>query len=396
MTDPKEFIHILEQFKQFGADTKHFVDDEIPYYVNEFWTSKQRQGHSLHQISYRACFKSELPAFFIHYLTQPGNWVYDPFMGRGTTLVEAALMKRNVMGNDINPLSRLLVEPRLHHVTYQDVYTLLMSIPLDEKTSYPQELLAFYHPDTLQKLMALKNWIHSHYEACDQHHKAVLDWIRMVAINRLAGHSPGFFSGRTMPPNQAVSIEKQREFNKKFGPPPKRDVKEIILKKTRSLFRKGTLTHTPHYQLGTSKAWNTPWIKDGTVDLVVTSPPFLDVVNYKQDNWLRCWFSGIDPHHISIDTPSNINQWTEKIHLTLLELARILKPGGWIAFEVGEVRKNTLLLEKYVWKAAKIHALERVAVMVNEQNFTKTSNCWGVSNKKKGTNTNRIVLLRKI
>jgi len=34
-------------------------------------------------------------------------------------------------------------------------------------------------------------------------------------------------------------------------------------------------------------------------------------------------------------------------------------------------------------------------VVVNSQNFTKTSHCWGVDNLKKGTNTNRIVLLRK-
>ena len=33
--------------------------------------------------------------------------------------------------------------------------------------------------------------------------------------------------------------------------------------------------------------------------------------------------------------------------------------------------------------------------MVNEQNFTKTANCWGVANNRKGTNTNRIVLMRK-
>ena len=33
--------------------------------------------------------------------------------------------------------------------------------------------------------------------------------------------------------------------------------------------------------------------------------------------------------------------------------------------------------------------------MINKQNFTKTSNIWGVSNNQGGTNTNRIVLLEK-
>ena len=65
----------------------------VPTLVNEFWTSKQRAASRLHEISYRACFKPQLPRFFIQRLTRPGDRVYDPFMGRGTTLIEAALFQ---------------------------------------------------------------------------------------------------------------------------------------------------------------------------------------------------------------------------------------------------------------------------------------------------------------
>ena len=34
-------------------------------------------------------------------------------------------------------------------------------------------------------------------------------------------------------------------------------------------------------------------------------------------------------------------------------------------------------------------------VLINDQKFTKTANCWGVDNMAKGTNTNRIVLFRR-
>jgi len=37
--------------------------------------------------------------------------------------------------------------------------------------------------------------------------------IRMVAINRLTGHSPGFFSCTRYPPNQAVSVQSQKKIN---------------------------------------------------------------------------------------------------------------------------------------------------------------------------------------
>ena len=57
--------------------------------VNEYWTSRQRQAHSLHEISYRACFKPQLPRFFIDRLTQLGDAVYDPFMAVSYTHLRA-------------------------------------------------------------------------------------------------------------------------------------------------------------------------------------------------------------------------------------------------------------------------------------------------------------------
>ncbi len=84
----------------------------VPKYTNEFWTSRQRQASSIHEISYRACFKPQLPRFFIDLLTRKGDVVYDPFSGRGTTLIEAGLSGREVLANDANPLSRIMTEPR--------------------------------------------------------------------------------------------------------------------------------------------------------------------------------------------------------------------------------------------------------------------------------------------
>ena len=86
----------------------------VPTETNEFWTAKQRAGHSIHEISYRACYKPQLPAYFIQKFCKPESVVYDPFMGRGTTLIEAQLHGHKVIGNDINPLSKVLTSPRLN------------------------------------------------------------------------------------------------------------------------------------------------------------------------------------------------------------------------------------------------------------------------------------------
>ena len=55
--------------------------------TREFWTARQRQAANLHEVSYRACYKPQLPRLFIEKLTQAGELVYDPFAGRGTTAV---------------------------------------------------------------------------------------------------------------------------------------------------------------------------------------------------------------------------------------------------------------------------------------------------------------------
>ncbi len=131
------------------------------------------------------------------------------------------------------------------------------------------------------------------------------------------------------------------------------------------------------------------------MSLVVTSPPFLDIVQYASDNWLRCWFAGIDVNTVAIGIHRTEQAWTSMVRSTLAEQARIVRPGGYIAFEVGEVRNGKVLLERLVWQAAEGLPFERLAVMVNQQEFTKTANCWGVSNNASGTNTNRVVVFRR-
>lgn len=391
-----DIVKCLVDFEEFGRKTDVLVRNGTKYYVNEYWTAGQRKGHSIHEISYRACFKPQLPEFFIKRLTCIGDVVHDPFMGRGTTPIEAAILKRQPSGNDINPLSVLLTRPRLKSIATAKVSEVLQSICFEGGDVQNEELLAFYHPRTLADLEMLRCWIEDLAPLDDANPDPIVDWIRMVAINRLSGHSPGFFSGRSMPPNQAVSIKAQLKINEKLGvSPPPRDVKKIILKKTNTLLRDGSLDSVDTALLSVGPAWETKHLASSSVQLVVTSPPFLDIVQYASDNWLRCWFAGIDANSVEIAMHRTTEAWTEMIHSVLVEQARILKTGGYVAFEVGEVRNKSIFLEELVTVAASGLPFDILGVMVNEQDFTKTANCWGVENGKKGTNTNRIVILRR-
>jgi hypothetical protein len=392
--DDGRFAGILAGFDAFGTATRQAEIDGVPVFENEFWTSRQRQAHPLHEISYRACFKPQLPRFFIEAFTAAGACVYDPFAGRGTTLIEAALMGRRATGNDVNPLSRMLIVPRLDPPAFGEVAARLGDLQrtLSPSAETPGDLLAFYHPDTLQDIARLRRHFLEHEG------DSVDAWIRMVCLNRLTGHSSGFFSVYTLPPNQATSAMRQRKINEARGQvPPKRDVFAIILRKTKALLKAPLPMDFARQKacLLSGPAESTPQIGDASIDLIVTSPPFLDVVDYPMDNWLRCWFAGIDPNAVPMTLHRSLADWEKFVAACFQEFARITRSGGKVAFEVGEVRGGKVALEHAVLSAARGLPFEPLAVMVNRQAFTKTAQCWGVDNNAKGTNSNRIVVFER-
>lgn len=400
----------LAAFREFGQKTRQLVASlqtvdhgplEMPMFVNEFWTARQRAANSLHEVSYRACFKPQLPRFFIERLTAPGDFVYDPFMGRGTTLLESALLGRDPVGCDVNPLSVVFTRPRLRPPFLDEVAERLARIDFSDHEQAPEDLLVFYHPQTLRQITSLRKYLRlkRKRDGLD----SVDEWIELVALNRLTGHSRGFFSVYTMPPNQAVSVKSQRKINERRNQTPApRNVAQIILKKSKQLLsecgaaqRHALARAAERALLLTKTCENTPEIESGSIGLVVTSPPFLDIVDYAGDNWLRCWFLDIDPGSVHLTVPKKLDQWQSAMTRVFSELARVLKTGGHVAFEVGEVHRGKTRLEEAAVPCGLAAGLEPLLIMINDQKFTKTANCWGVDNNSKGTNTNRIVVFRK-
>jgi len=398
----RAFLADLAPVEDAAWDEVETASGRRPRLSAEFWTSRQRQAANLHEISYRACYKPQLPRHFIERLTLPGERVYDPFSGRGTTALEAALMGRRVAANDLNPLSRMLAESRLSPPDPAAVAARLGEIP---QAGRPDglDLSMFFHADTEAEIRGLRSWCLEREAAGEL--DALDAWIRMVATNRLTGHSPGFFSVYTLPPNQAVSAEKQRQINAKRNQAPTyRDTHALILKKTKQL-----LAGLDALALGnlaaaaedacflTGEARSTPGLADGSVALTVTSPPFLDVVDYVGDNWLRCWFTGLDAETIGkgLSTHRTVEAWSQAMGEVFAELFRVTRPGGFVAFEVGEVRGGKLKLDEVALPLGLAAGFHAHGVLVNTQVFTKTAHIWGVDNNGKGTNSNRIVLFEK-
>jgi len=366
----------------------------IPIYSAEFWTAKQRQANSIHEISYRACYKPQLPAFFIDKYSKTHDVVYDPFSGRGTTVLQAGLMNRAVIANDLNPLSTILCKSRFFIPEIADIEKRLSEISFINKRA-DIDLSMFFQEQTEKEIVSMQTYFMG--KECDD----VDNWIRMVATNRLTGHSKGFFSVFTLPPNQAAKPESQKKINERYNTQMiYKDTKQIILKKTKDLLRDINLSMKKQLRgIGekglfiNEPAHHTPQINSGSVNLIVTSPPFLDIVDYESDNWLRNWFNGIQTPKLTV--VKKLDEWEHEMYKAFIEFYRVLTKQGVIAFEVGEVRKGHITLDENVLQIGVKAGLKPVAIFRNQQSFTKTANIWGVDNNTSGTNSNRIVVFTK-
>ena len=370
--------------------------------MGEFWTARQRQMHSLHYvISYRASYKPELPDFFLERYSRQGDLILDPFGGRGTTALQACLRGRYALSTDVNPLSRHLVLPKLNPVSFRELETRLEQIDFGKKVKPSLDLGMFYHPDTERELLALRSHLLKQQQPADQ-------FLQLLALSRLHGHSRGFFSVYSFP-QISVTQEAQSRINQKKNQEPEyRDVVRLILRKAKNVLRDNELELINKYgsksKAYISDASTLKEIEDNSINLIITSPPFLNKADYLQDNWLELWFCGIDPTPFrkKLVMTSRLDVWIDFIKASMRQMHRVLKPGAHAAIEVGEVmdREQMVFLDETLVDIAQELYQEGVKLVpehmyVHQQNFTKLANCFKVDNNSKGTNTNRITLFRK-
>jgi hypothetical protein len=353
-------------------------------------------------VSYRASYKPELPEFFIRrYCTRGDEVVLDPFSGRGTTVLQANLMGLTGYANDANPLSERIARPKTEPPALPEIEERLRRIPMDapvDTADYPGFAM-FYHERTYRELLALKQYLAAHRDPVDR-------FIEMIAVSRLHGHSPGFFSVYSFP-QISVPRERQARINAQRDQTPEyRPVLPLILRKARSVLKELTPAEreairrvSTRNRFVTHDARRIDPLPDGCADLVVTSPPFLNKADYLQDNWLEFWFLGLDIEAIRpriVQTP-DLTAWSAFMGGVTAELHRLLKPGGRAVIEVGEVtyKGETVNLDEEIARRGADGGLRVEEVLIQCQQFTKLANCFRVENNQKGTNTNRMVVLYK-
>ena len=87
--------------------------EEFELETNTIWSFKKRGNWATHDGKYRGNWSPFIPRNIILRYSKPGDLILDPFIGSGTTLVEAKLLGRNAIGIDINPSAIELTKKHL-------------------------------------------------------------------------------------------------------------------------------------------------------------------------------------------------------------------------------------------------------------------------------------------
>lgn len=112
--------------------------------------SSRYSSHNFH--SFPAKFPPQLPLKFILSLTQPGERVFDPMMGSGTTILEATLNGRRAVGSDIDPLAHMISEVKSTPLDKVQVLSSMKAILRKARITYSQNQ------------SQIKDWLNQHFD----------------------------------------------------------------------------------------------------------------------------------------------------------------------------------------------------------------------------------------
>lgn len=249
---------------------------------------------------YFAMFPPEFVEVHVMAHTAREDYVYDPFSGRGTTLLQSLLMERNAVASDINPVAYCISGaksdvPDLQSVT-QRLDDLKSSYAASDRIQFEDERSALpvffgraYYHSTLRQILFLRSFLDWGHDPTDR-------FISALALGSLHGEmdkSAFYFSNqmpRTISPKPAYSLRFWRARNLW---PKKRDVFDIL--RHGSLLRLSATVPSRKGIVALQDARTAAAAFSslrGRIKAVITSPPYFNVTRTEEDQWLRLWFLG--------------------------------------------------------------------------------------------------------
>lgn len=300
------------------------------------WTGSALKNEStLHQLSpYIGKLKSSIAESLISQFTDAGDLIYDPFSGSGTVALEAWGGGRRIVANDLSPYACVLTRAKLFPPrTLEEALSRIDAVSSEavkladevDLREVPLWVRSFFHSDTLREAIAWTNVL-----------KRRRSWFLLASLLGILHHQrPGFLS---YPSSHTVPYLRIKKFPRSTFPElyEYRSLRDRLERKVIRAFRR-----VPDLDFDIARACT---CKDAgalalpeLVDGIVTSPPYMRLLDYARDNRLRLWFLGIPDWH-SLDAQVSPDQ---KAFLRLMRRCftrwkTILKTGRCCVLVIGD------------------------------------------------------------
>lgn len=320
---------------------------------------------------YFTMFPLDFPYTILNVHASSGEWVLDPFCGRGTTNYASRLLGLPSVGIDSSPVAVALSQAKLANTSPQMIVRVAQRILVEIETPGDVPAGEFwewaFNRDVLQILCRLREGL---LRNCQSDARKALRAIIMGALHgpRPKSH-PAYFSNQSPrtygpKPRYAVNFWKARNLVPEFV-----DVLKIIEERAQRFYSqeftvavgaaiqgdsrdKRLFSHMPAY---------------GKVSWVITSPPYYGMRTYLPDQWLRLWFLGGKPN-VDYSTQGQVNHaspeiFASQLRQVWLNVGTVCTPGARMVVRFGSINDRrvdalSILSQSLQNSGWEVHAIE--------------------------------------
>lgn len=292
---------------------------------------------------YFTMFPLDFPYAILREHSSTGQWVLDPFCGRGTTNYAARILGLPSIGIDSSPVAVALSWAKMANTSPAEIVAEAVEIlrvtpePRDVPTGEFWEWA--FHPDVLLQLCTFRESLQDEY-ASDA--RRALRAILLGALHGPRGKlTQSYFSNqcqRTYAPKPRYAVKYWKKHN--LVPQPV-DVLEIISRKAERYYAHESCSAKGYIINGDCRDRKMITKIPETISWVITSPPYYGIRTYLPDQWLRMWFMG-GPAHVVYSNErqlehSSQDDFVDQLSTVWQNVGQICHPGVRLVVRFGGI-----------------------------------------------------------
>lgn len=358
-------------------------------------SKKHSKMHSIS--SYLAMFNPNLASYFINNYSKEGDLIVDNFSGRGTSLLVCRELNRNFIGTDLNPYAYILSKSKSKNLDLDMILSRVDEMnkefnewnkhtELDLNTHEYLDISAIYSNEVLKQLIFIREKYGKNWRDLNDVDTFIISIMFGLMQGKTKKDGTSSYFSVSMPNTFSMSPNYVKNYVLKNNLTyPKESIFPKIINRIKVKYE--SINSKSKVKIIYGDALKANRIRKGTVDLFFTSPPYLNIINYTNDNWIRLWLLGYDrtslKTEIKLDDKHNYQNYCNFIKKYLNSKYELSSKNGKMILVVGDINNKmnfeeviSDISDKIKWKLVEVHKNEinsnnKVTKMINAKATTK-------------------------